>query len=140
MFSPETIVIYKPPLVVTRHDGADYYGPVPWCVRLNPLRYQITLFPGPRRWTINRDGRWYLRWSNFTFALRGKAAKEKAMADIIIIASQDDKNTLLPYTHAEAMYNAVVYHRRWWRRLSPWRIALRRRPNRATKPEAHGND
>ena len=71
MYDPSTVLIYKPPLVITRFDSADYHGPVPWSIRLNPLRYSITLFPGPRRWTINRDGRWYIWAANFIYRLRG---------------------------------------------------------------------
>jgi len=72
MYDPSTVLIYKPPLVITRFESADYHGPVPWSVRLNPLRYSITfLRHDSRRFTINRDGRWYLMFANFIFRLRG---------------------------------------------------------------------
>lgn len=41
--------------------------------------------------------------------------KERAMSHIALIAS--NKGHLIAYRDLEAMYAAVVYHRRWWRRL-----------------------
>lgn len=70
MYDPHSICLYKPPLVISRFDSADYHGPVPWRIRLNPLRYSITLFPGPNRWKLNERGRAYIAWSNFWFWLR----------------------------------------------------------------------
>ncbi|MEO6381998.1 MAG: hypothetical protein ABIO35_08370 [Nitrobacter sp.] len=60
----------------------------------------------------------------------GATAKSRSMADMIIIASGDSRNTLLGYKEADAMYEAVVYHRRWWRRVGSWiaRTAARVHP------------
>ena len=72
MYDPNSVIVYRPPLVISRFDSADYHGPIPWSIRLNPLRYSVTLFPGgPNRLTINRGGRWYIRAANFIFYLRG---------------------------------------------------------------------
>jgi hypothetical protein len=71
MYEPSTVIVYKPPLVICRFESADYHGPVPWIIRLNPLRYSITfLRRDSRRWSINKDGRWYIRAANLLFRLR----------------------------------------------------------------------
>ena len=71
MFDPHTITFNSRYLLVSRFDGADYHGPVPLDIRLNPLRYALTIFPGePRHFTINRDGWLARKLSNAIFYLR----------------------------------------------------------------------
>lgn len=52
-----------------RNEGADYgCSKAPLRVRLKPLRYSFTLFPGTERHrTLNKDGRLALHWSNLNW-------------------------------------------------------------------------
>ena len=54
MFQPDTITFNSRWLLIARYDGADYHGPVPWRIRLNPIRYRFTIWPGtPKHRTLN---------------------------------------------------------------------------------------
>ena len=46
--------------------------------------------------------------------------KKRSMAALIVLASINEKGFLLKQTTADAMYEAVVYHRRWYRRFWNW--------------------
>ena len=70
MNDPHSIIVYKPPLVISRFDSADYTSSVPWRIRLNPLRYTITLFPGPKRWQFNRNSWMYLALADALYAIK----------------------------------------------------------------------
>lgn len=70
MFDPSRFILDTRWGYVMRHEGADYYGPAPWRVRLNPLRLQIGI--GRRRpcWLVINRGAWLHRaWSDFTWRL-----------------------------------------------------------------------
>lgn len=68
MFSPHTIIYNARLLYIVRHDGADYHKGAPLRVRINLLRYSLTIFPGdPRRWTINKNGWLARQWSNLNW-------------------------------------------------------------------------
>lgn len=69
MFDPRSIVLYRPPLVISRFDGTDTSDRPPLSVRLNPLRYSITLFPGQKRWTINEREWLFFAFANLTWRL-----------------------------------------------------------------------
>lgn len=71
MFCPHTITFNSRLLLISRFDGADYHGPVPLGIRINPLRYSLTLWPGtPRNRTINRYGWLSRKLSDALFAIR----------------------------------------------------------------------
>jgi len=71
MFQPHTITFNSRCLLISRHDGADYHGPVPLAVRINPLRYSLTFWPGtPRHLTLNRGGWLARKTSDILFAIR----------------------------------------------------------------------
>lgn len=71
MFDPSTITFNSRLLLVARFDGAEYYGNVPWSIRINPLRYSLTLWPGTlQHRTSNKNGRLYLKMANAIYALR----------------------------------------------------------------------
>jgi hypothetical protein len=70
MFCPQTIVHNERRLLIMRHERADYMTRAPLGERLNLLRYSLTFWPGtPRHWTINKNGRLALLWSNFNWHL-----------------------------------------------------------------------
>ncbi len=46
--------------------------------------------------------------------------KKRAMSALIVLASVNEKGFLLRQTTADAMYEAVVYQRRWYRRFWNW--------------------
>jgi hypothetical protein len=56
MFQPYTITFNSRYLLVSRHDGADYHEPVPLGIRLNLLRYSLTIFPGEPRHSPKNGG------------------------------------------------------------------------------------
>ena len=71
MFQPHTITFNRPWLLIERYDGADYDGPVPWRVRLNPLRYSLTTRPGrPGNKTFNDGGRLARQIANAVYIIR----------------------------------------------------------------------
>lgn len=49
-----------------------------------------------------------------------RSTKEQAMADIGLIAATRCTSNLIGWQELEAMYEAVVYRRRWYRRLWNW--------------------
>jgi hypothetical protein len=70
MFQPHTLIFASRYLSIWRFDSADYHGPVPRSIRLNLLRYSVTIFPGEyRHFTINRDGWLARKLSNAMFHL-----------------------------------------------------------------------
>lgn len=70
MFCPHTIIYNSKYLYVVRHEKSDYHHGTPLGQRLNPLRYQITIFPRtPHRITINKGGRLNILWSTINWYL-----------------------------------------------------------------------
>jgi len=47
--------------------------------------------------------------------MKTKTTKEAAMGEMALIGSLGGQ--LIAYSDLEAMYNVVVHHRRWWRRV-----------------------
>lgn len=71
MHDPSTITFNSRWLLVSRYDGTDYHGPVPWRVLINPLRYSLTFRPGrPGYRTVNKNGWLARKLSNAMFVLR----------------------------------------------------------------------
>lgn len=71
MYQPHTITFNCRWLLIERDDGADYHGPVPWRIRLNPLRYSLTIRPGrPGNKTFNERGWLARKVSNAIYILR----------------------------------------------------------------------
>lgn len=71
MFQPHTITFNRRWLLISRYDGADYHGPVPIGIRINPLRYSLTFKPGrPGNKTINRNGWLHRKLAGAIFVLR----------------------------------------------------------------------
>lgn len=71
MYQPHTMIFGSRLLSIWRFDGADYHSPVPLGIRLNLLRYSMTIFPGePRHFTINRNGWLARKFSDAIFRLR----------------------------------------------------------------------
>lgn len=77
MDCPETIRINTKRLIIIHYARHDYitWGRVPKSERFNPLRYQLTVKPkgwnqNTKALTINKDGLWAVKLSNFVFKLK----------------------------------------------------------------------
>ena len=69
MDCPNTIRLNTRRLMITHCAKYDYitWERVPKSERFNPLRYELIINPEARSLTINKDGLWAIKFSNFVF-------------------------------------------------------------------------